>query len=49
MPAKREAYRLTLESYKANRAEWEAVLKDHEDYTNARIMLTEQQRMQRVS
>ena len=49
VPAKREAYRLTLESYKANRAEWEAVLKDHEDYTNARIMLTEQQRMQRVS
>lgn len=37
LPAKREAYRLALESYKANRAEWPDVLHAQEEYTTARV------------
>lgn len=37
LPAKQEAYRISLESYRDNRAEWPDVLNTQEDYTQARI------------
>ncbi|MEZ5940236.1 MAG: TolC family protein [Planctomycetaceae bacterium] len=37
LPAQRETYRLALEGYQRNRAEWPDVLMAQESYTNARI------------
>lgn len=49
VPAKREAYRLTLQGYKRSRSEWPDVLEAQEAYTNARAELVSQQSIQRVS
>lgn len=49
LPAKKEAYRLSLQSYKRARSEWPDVLQAQEDYTNARMMLVQNQMQQRIS
>ncbi len=49
LPEQREAYRLVLEGYKENRAEWPDVLHAQEEYTIVRVEYVNQQLMRRVS
>jgi cobalt-zinc-cadmium efflux system outer membrane protein len=49
LPAKKSAYELALQSYKASRLGWPEVLAAQEAYTTARIELVGHQQMQRTS
>lgn len=49
LPAKKSAYELALQSYKASRLGWPEVLEAQEAYTTARVELVGHQQMQRTS
>ncbi len=49
LPAKKSAYELALQSYKANRLGWPEVLGAQEAYTTARVEMVGHQQMQRTS
>lgn len=49
LPARRDAYRLSLISYQENRLEWPDVLHEQEDYAMCRIDYLKHQQQQRIS